>query len=172
MRNHRARFTLFLSSYSPLVAILAIRAWPTNRSLSVLLACLALVSVLFLWLFVKATRGIAPEMIRVTSVSSMASETLSYVVTYLFPFLDIDYADPVGLLSVGLLFVVLSVIYVRANLIHVNPLLLMTGVHVFRVSTESGKELALLTRREHVPIGARLRVVPLGNYVSMEKPHD
>lgn len=169
MKNHRARLTLFLSSYSPLLVILAMRAWNTNRTLAAFFGTLALVSLVFLSLFLRKARAISPELVKVEGVSSMASETLSYVVTYLFPFLGVDYSDTLGLLSLAILFMVLAVIYVRANLIHVNPLLLMVGVQVFRIRTGSGKEIAVLTRRDHIPIHSQLRLIPLGDYVSMEK---
>ena len=94
---------------------------------------------------------------------------MSYIVTYLIPFLDLDLKSGSDVGALLVLLAVIGILYVNSNLIYINPILNLVGFHVYEVSGEDGRPSALLTRRGYIPPGERLRVVSLGNYVLMEK---
>lgn len=94
---------------------------------------------------------------------------MSYLFTYLLPFLDLDLTDGHYLASVIVFFLIIAVIYVRSNMIYINPVLTMAGYQIFRVETDYGNEVALITRRSHVPGNASVEAVRLGDHVLFEK---
>jgi hypothetical protein len=169
MPNALTRIILFCSSYAPLFLILAIRSWIDNRWLAVSLAAVATVSVLVLWLFVRKARTLAAQKVAITSVISRDGDAMSYIVTYLLPFLAVDFTKPSDVVSLGIVFGVIGLLYVNSNLIHTNPLLNLVRYHIFEVQDSDGKTTALITRRSYIRNGAELDIVSLGDYVSMEK---
>jgi len=169
MPNAFTRVILFFSSYAPLFLILAIRSWVDNRLLAVSLAAIAGVSVIVLWAFIRKARTLAAGKLAIGSVISRDGDAMSYIVTYLLPFLAVDFKNVSDVVSLGIVFGVIGLLYVNSNLIHTNPLLNLARYHVFEVQDADGKTTALITRRSYVRNGTELDVVALGDYVSMEK---
>jgi len=169
MPNAFTRVVLFFSSYAPLFLILAIRSWVENWWLAMSLAAVAAVSVVILWLFVRKARTLAAHKLAITSVISRDGDAMSYIVTYLLPFLAVDFTKPSDIISLGIVFGVIGLLYVNSNLIHTNPLLNLVGYHIFEVQDVDGKNMALVSRRPYVRNGSELDIVSLGDYVSMEK---
>jgi hypothetical protein len=169
MPNALTRVVLFCSSYAPLFLILAIRSWVDNRWLAASLAAIAAVSVLVLRLFVRKARTLTGQKVAITSVISRDGDAMSYIVTYLLPFLTVDFTKPSDVVSLGIVFGVIGLLYVNSNLIHTNPLLNLVRYHIFEVQDSDGKTTALITRRSYIRNGAELDIVSLGDYVSMER---
>lgn len=160
---------LFLSSYSPLFLVLAIRSWNDNRGVTLGLAVVASASVLLLWLFVHQARKLAPDRVAIASVISRDGDAMSYIVTYLLPFLVVNFKEVRDVISLGIVFFVIGLLYVNSNMIYTNPILNIAGYHIFEVEDGEGKTTALICKRSYVRTGSELDVVSLGNYVLMEK---
>ena len=94
---------------------------------------------------------------------------MSYIVTYLLPFLAIKLNDKMDVASVGLLLLVVGVLYVNSNLIHTNPILSMMGYHLFEIEDADKKTTTLICKRSYVKIGSEMNVVSVGDYVLLEK---
>jgi hypothetical protein len=169
MPNALTCLVLFFSSYAPLFLILAIRSGVTNRWLALSLTALAAISVLVLWWFVRKARTLAAHKVSIASVISRDGDAMSYIVTYLLPFLAVDFTKSSDVVSLGIVFGVICLLYVNSNLIHTNPLLNLVRFHVFDVQDGDGKNFALISRRSYVRNGSELEVISLGDYVSMEK---
>ncbi len=55
-------------------------------------------------------------------------DVMSYIVTYLLPFLAVKLNDPTDLISIGIVFIVIGLLYVNSNMIHTNPVINIGGV--------------------------------------------
>lgn len=164
-----ARLILFLSSYSPLFVIVGLLTSGPNLDVGIAFYLLAFLSGAGLVLFLKAVQRYTPHEILVAKTSTKDSELTGYVVTYLLPFLAFSTSNWTLLVSLGVLFAVIAILYVQSGMIHINPLLSILGYHLFDVETQEGKVSALISRRIYVRTGSALKVVSLSDYILMEK---
>ena len=164
------RVLLFLSSYAPLFLILAMRGWTENRPIAVALGGLAVLSVIALILFLHYAFRLQSAPLLVTSVKSRDGDVMSYIVTYLLPFLAIKLNDMKDVSSLGLLLIVVGILYVNSNLIHTNPILSLLGYHLFEIEDREKKTTTLICKRTYVKVNSEIDAVSVGDYVLLEKP--
>jgi hypothetical protein len=135
---------LFLSSYAPLFALLAIRfdqAW-----LWISCALLAGVGVGALWLLLRLDARSAPGPHVLASANDAGPAAAAYLAGYLLPFLVIptptvrDVIAYVGFLAVA------AAIHLRSSVVQVNPLLYVFGYRVLSVTDEQGLRAYMITR--------------------------
>lgn len=169
MANRRTMLTLFLSSYAPLLLIFGIFMASKNLWLSIGLMLASIGSIMQLLRFLKEASTLTSHSVIAQTVQSRDGEAMSYIVTYLLPFLGIDFSKWENGVALIILFVILGILYVNSNLIYVNPMLNLFGYHIFELQTSEGKLSALIARRKYVKNGEAVNVVSLGNYVIMEK---
>lgn len=93
---------------------------------------------------------------------------MSYIASYVIPFLAVPFNGLEQALSLIIFFIVLGVIYVNSNMIHINPMLNIIGYTLYDVTLESGSTHSLITRR-HIVRGESLSVVKIGEDILMEK---
>jgi hypothetical protein len=163
-----AQFALFLSSYAPLFGVFALLdsfgpGWPT--ALCILLALLGpiLAAIVF-----AAARRLAPQSLRVESAQARDADALAYVATYLVPFAAIAARTARERGALVLFVGLIAVLYVRAELFYVNPLLAIVGYRLFQVTTPSGSSIALLSKRRFLRSGTTLSARRLSDYVYLE----
>ncbi|NIA72051.1 hypothetical protein HBA54_25960 [Pelagibius litoralis] len=139
---------LFLSSYAPLFAILAIKYYPVDCQVSLLAGIMTVVSILlFAGLFIGLSRTSAPQSIEVKTVGRRDSELLSYAITYFLPFLSLDLSNRYDLAAFLLLYAVIWLTYVRANAVHINPLFHVLGYRLFEIEDKpSGRLVTVITK--------------------------
>ena len=169
MPNAPTRVILFLSSYAPLFLIIAMRGWKDSRYLAVGLAVVAAVSVVVLFVFLHNARTLAAEKINVNSVLSRDGDAMSYIVTYLLPFLAVKLTDVTDAASLGIVLLVIAILYVNSNMIYTNPVLNIAGYHIFEIQDADGKTTALICKRSYVRTGSDIDVISVGDYVLLEK---
>lgn len=162
-----SRLLLFLSSYAPLLAILAIRNWD-QRLIAFPLVGLALISIAWILGFLRVARGFAPVTVEVARSSSRDADVVSYIVSYILPFLAIDVAKLEDVLSLSVLLAVIALLYVHSNLIYVNPVLAALGYHLTELEENNGKVTTLISHQRYIRPGERLKVVPVGDFISLE----
>jgi hypothetical protein len=164
-----ARILLFLSSYAPLFVVFALRNPCQSLLVEIALYGIAAISVLGLLLFIRQGLSIAATTIEIKSASNRDAEAMAYVVTYFIPFLGVTCSDMSSIVSIFLVYVVICVIYVTANLIHVNPVLNLMGYHLFEIEDTNGKPSTLITRRDYVAPHDKIPAAMLSNYILLEK---
>jgi hypothetical protein len=169
MPNAPTRVILFLSSYAPLFLIIAMRGWGDNHYLAGGLAVLAVLSVVVLFIFLTAAQKLAADKIKIDSVVSRDGDVMSYIVTYLLPFLGVKLSDTTDAASLGVVLLVIAILYVNSNMIYTNPVLNIAGYHVFEIQDDGGKTTALLCKRTYVRTGSEISVISVGDYVLLEK---
>jgi drug/metabolite transporter (DMT)-like permease len=169
MPNIPTRLILFLSSYAPLFLIITMRGWRDNRHLAVGLAIVAVLSVIVLFTFLHIVQKLSSGKVSVSSVISRDGDAMSYIVTYLLPFLAVKLNDPTDVLSLGIVLFVIGLLYVNSNMIHTNPVLNIVGYHIFEIEDSNGKTTALICKRSYIRTGSEIDAISVGDYVLLEK---
>jgi hypothetical protein len=133
--NRRMMTVLFLSSYSPLFALLALRTYHKSTAMFDL-SCVALIIALAgIAAFLLAATFRHAERHRVLSAQSRDGDVAGYAAAYLLPFLGIFGAGWRDVLALALFIALIGVIYVQSRMIYVNPVLIMLGYHLYSVQT-------------------------------------
>lgn len=149
------KWILFGSSYTPFFLILLLReaTWDAGSLrlrlpwFALFLAVMILVSNgVLLFLMRRIPADVNPDCSgEVERVTSKSGESLSYIATYLIPFLEFEV--PKDLLSLLVLMSVVGILYVSSDLIYINPMLAMFGYRVYEVALQGQPEpLILITR--------------------------
>jgi hypothetical protein len=138
------RWLLFLSSYSPLLTLTAIRL-DAGRFRDLTLS-LAVAGVLALALALHAARFVEPRDRVVVHVEDRGSEVAGYLTTYLLPFLTV--ADPrsADIAAYAGFLLLVGVVYTRSSLLAVNPLLYLLGYQLVFLRSESEQRLLYICR--------------------------
>jgi hypothetical protein len=102
-------------------------------------------------------------------VISRDGDAMSYIVTYLLPFLAVKLNDPTDVVSLGIVLFVIGLLYVNSNMIHTNPVLNIVGYHIFEIEDGNGKTTALICKRSYIRTGSEIDAISVGDYVLLEK---
>src|SRR5215831_1215181 len=165
MPNIPTRLILFLSSYAPLFLIVAMRGWRHSRGLAAFLATAAVISVVVLFAFLRTAQRLASDKVHVSSISSRDGDAMSYIVSYLLPFLAVNLNDVADVGSLGVVLLVIALLYVNSNMIYTNPVLNVAGYHTFEIEDPGGKRSALICKRSYIRTGSEIDAISVGNYV-------
>jgi len=126
---------LFLSSYGPLFALLALRTYEKSMTLFWLAVAALAISGLGVAIFFFAVAKRAKERHWIVATEDHNGDVAAYAATYLLPFLAIFGASWRDVLALALFIVIIGVIYVESEMIYINPLLSLLGYHLFSVQT-------------------------------------
>ena len=139
------RSQLFLSSYAPLFAILAIRF--DGTALKTVCACLAGYGVLYLMVVVwLVPRRAQPRSYPVDSVDDAAGEVAGYLATYLLPFVTVPSPSAADLAGYCIVGVVIAVIFTRSELARINPTMYLLGWRVAVIGTGAASRYLVCRR--------------------------
>lgn len=136
------RINLFISSYLPLYLLLIYKGYsewanakPGEINQIVFLWFLAVLIIFSLiaigtiayFCFKKTNRS---EKIK-GKFTTTGDNVISYIMTYLIPMLSMELKDTTSILINLSIFLIIGVLYVRNNLVYLNPVLSMLGFYVF-----------------------------------------
>ena len=144
---------LFLSSYAPLFALLAIRF--EQRWLWISCTVLAVIGVVSLWLLLRLDARSSAGPHTLTSVQDAGGEAASYLATYLLPFLTVSTPTVRDVLAYAGFLLVAATISLRSSVAQVNPLLYLLGYRVLSVTDDHGLHAYMVTRHRP-PAGNRV----------------
>jgi hypothetical protein len=179
--NRRMMAVLFLSSYSPLFALLALRTYHKSTPMFDLSCVALIIALLGIATFLLAAALRHAERHRVLSADSRDGDVASYAATYLLPFLGIFGAGWRDVLALALFIGLIGVIYVQSRMIYVNPVLLLLGYRLYSVQTTTapvGSDPAsppprwLLCRRSELAPGDSIGVRQLAGETLFSFPGD
>jgi hypothetical protein len=161
---------LFLSSYFPLALIfffLFIEQQPVWSIAILAIGVLGLV-VMLLYFFYFARR-FAPIQEKVTGLHGRDAEPMSYIASYLIPFVALPFSGWQQGIALLILIVVLGIVYVNSNMIHINPMLNLLGYHLYEITVEDSKETYSLITRRRIGRGEALHLIDIGEGIFLEK---
>lgn len=157
---------MFLSSYAPLLLILAIRfdeSW--LRATCVALAAVGIVGLLALMRLHREPLGQQGRH-TLTGVRGAGEGASSYLAGYLLPFVTIGNPSLTDLIAYAGFFVVAYVVTTRTGIIQVNPTLFLLGYRVDSITDEHGAQRYLLSKtRDSITHGVTVRASRMSNDV-------
>jgi hypothetical protein len=164
-----AKTCLFLSSYIPLWGILILFHWiDWGWWLAVPTVALVggFVGLVVLRHWVSAGSG---EEITVDSSMRQDSDSVAYIVTYIFPFLTLAVTSVLEALGILALFLTVMLVYVSSDMLYVNPILAALGWHAHAIHTRGGVEFVLMSRKRLIRQGTVLKAVRLSDTIWWER---
>jgi hypothetical protein len=157
---------LFLSSYAPLFALLAIRF--KQPWLWISCALLAGVGVGALWLLLRLDARSAPGPHVLASADDAGAAAAAYLAGYLLPFLVIPTPTVRDVIAYAGFLVVAAAIHLRSSVVQVNPLLYLFGYRVLSVTDVNGLRAYMITRHT-VSAGAQILATRLRDDVLIDR---
>lgn len=142
--DYTVRGMLFLSSYAILFALLALVLWPSGFAFAC--AALAVFGVLVLVVLLRMARRGSPDPYEVANLRDAGSDVAGYLVGYLLPVLASPIPGIRDLVAYAAFLIVVGIVYVRSDLVHINPLLYVFGYRVFSIEISGGRDRFLIAR--------------------------
>lgn len=145
LRQSSARLRLFNSSYAPAFLIAAVRF----HGLTLKLVCGVIAGIGFVDGVVLpriASSNQATTWLTVSSVEDVGAEVGAYVAGYLLPVVTAPSPDWRDLVGYAIFLVITAIVYVRSDLIRINPLLFALGWRILKITTERPEPDYLICR--------------------------
>lgn len=164
------RCMLFFSSYFPLILIFSILLWRSNLPYALSILALGLFSLLITLLFIgmrKRRGGISQA--KVTEVEKRDENVVSYIASYLIPFVTFPLATPEQVAAILIFVGVLLVLYINSNMIYINPMLNLFGWHLYAITIDSDQMSHYLIARQDIRPDRTLYFVEISDNVYLEK---
>ena len=178
---------LFFISYLPLFVILFIQnvrvtdsvgktpAWRTILAMNVVPAVFLLLSLLsifayfIIFYFISRYGFKTPE--KVLKVKNTGIEYLSYLGTYIIPFIGMRFDTTNNTIATWVLIGVIAFIYPKTNLIYANPTLALFGFNIYKVTLQRDpdEEVVIITRQS-IKKNASYRFKDLADDIFFAKP--
>lgn len=168
MPSTLTRLLLFFSSYFPLAVIFAIIYYNKNRWLALVVLLAGFVGLLATLIYLRYASTLSAVRVKVKGHQRKDGEAMSYILTYLVPFVVLPSAEWAQVVSLAIFFSVLALLYVNTSMIHVNPMLNIFGYRIYELSMDDGAIHALITRRR-VLRGAEIKVIEIDEDIYLEK---
>jgi hypothetical protein len=148
---------LFVVSYAPLYLILLFQNINDNvfiedtnafigfkellklNVIPIAFLLLIIISISLYFLFFNIVLKSAPEKHKISEVKDNHAEHLSYLATYILPFVGLKFDTWQSVLATIALFYVLGHIYIKTNLILTNPTLTFFGYSISKIVDTTGK---------------------------------
>lgn len=140
------KIRMFISSYFPLYVILLVLNFELYNDKHKLLNIIKFVNVkqslfciilMFFIIFsllslfeIKNTKGC--ELHKFNSIETPDDTIISYMMTYIIPLLSNDFLEPKTLTANIIIFFIVGFMYVKLNLVYLNPLWLMGGYYMYK----------------------------------------
>lgn len=166
------RIMLFFCSYFPLtliISILAIGLWPW-WAIALVFGVLGLGSLTLTWVYCSwMLRKQYVEQKRVVNFSRRDSEVMSYIASYLIPFVSFQLGSWQQILALGIFLTVLLIIYVHSNMIYINPMLNVAGYRLYEIEVEHSQNPHYYIARKRLERDHEIRFVALSKDIYLEK---
>lgn len=141
-------WALFLSSYSPLPVLLAVRLYGLHDHGAPWLAGLFLAMMLPLLHVLSDVRSVMGRDFRVTRVNGAAGEVTGYIASYILPLIVIGTLIWTDYIAYGLFIIIVGIVMTRGELLHINPWVYLFGWRLYNVSIGDDDRYYLLSKRE------------------------
>jgi len=143
-RRYLAKLMMFISSYFPLYIMLMILNFDKCIELkislnikvvffvAVMVTCIIISFVSLLLL----TLSTATKKIKIEEIERPDDTIISYMMTYIIPILTTNMTDNQAVAVNAILFLLIGYLYIRLNLLYLNPLWSMFGFLAYRANSE------------------------------------
>jgi len=129
-----------------------------------------LILVCMLLYFFRLAPRLAQDLpVKVSGLQGRDSDIMSYIATYLLPFVVFPLDSWEQIVALGIVIFVIGYVYVNSNMLHINPMLNLAGFHLYEVTLEGKKDHFSLISRGRIALGATLEVIDLNSGMLLEK---
>lgn len=163
---------LFLSAYSPLMIILAIRDLDFSlphlfgsATTSGILIFMAVGSSVVTLMTVRSVENGLPVV--VNKAANKSGDMFGYTIPYMLSFMRVDLGDWQTLLSLVLFLSILFIMAYRTQTVFINPVLAIAGYMLIDCTFKrDGKEIqAMVVTREPIGVGDSIKLDQLSHYL-------
>lgn len=126
-----------------------------------------LLGLFFYWRFTYILKGSTKLPKEIKKIENENYEHLTFLTTYVIPFLGTTYAGR-DLLLTFLLLLIIGAIFVKTNLFYKNPTLALLGYKLYKVDTEMSNNIIFISR-ENLKLGDKVRHIHLSDNVYFVK---
>lgn len=149
---------LFVTSYAPLMLILAVQhsadIWPPGDGPAFWgLALVGLAGLIDAYRLPRGALRKGRVRVHLSDIADEGGEVAAYVATYLLPFVGFQIAGWRNALALLIYFGVLLVVFLRSDLALVNPALYLTGWRVVSAKRDDQRVLVLVPKNASVSAG-------------------
>ena len=120
-----------------------------------------------LWYTFSSLNHISGKYIEKGKVEDTGDVSLLYFFTYVIPFLAVDFFKWQELVTYGIVFFIIGVIYVKSQLIHMNPTLFLLRYNIFKISRD-GDSIIVITKNDNSHVLSN-PVIEIGQGVYYER---
>ena len=164
------RVMLFLSSYFPLALIFFVLYVVQHPlwAIAILILGLAGLVVLLLY-FLRFAPRLGSFQEKITGMQRRDADVMSYVASYLIPFVAIPFGGWQQAVALLLFMGVLGIVYVNSNMIQVNPMLNLFGYHLYEITVERSQVPHSFITHNRVALGSVIHIIDIGDGIFLEK---
>lgn len=103
-------------------------------------------------LFFKELDGDFAHQKTIKSVENISNNHLSFLATYILPFVLFDFNDERNWIIIIFMLVIIGIIYVKTNFFYTNPTLSLFGVYVYKITFEGDEDKIIAISRRKLKI--------------------
>jgi len=100
-------------------------------------------------------------------IENTGKATLQYFLTYVIPFLAVEIFDWQDLATYGIIFVIIGILYIKSDLIYLNPTLLLLRYNIYKVVTAE-REIVVISKNDNRKIISN-PMIEIGSGVYFER---
>ena len=153
--------------------IFSILLWRTQPNWAIGILLLGLFSLLITFLYInRRIRKGGVSMTRITGVEKRDENVVSYIASYLIPFVTFPLAQPEQVAALLVFMGVLLILYVNSKMFYINPMLNLVGYHLYEITIETALTSRYLIARQDVKPNTTLYFVRIGHDIFLEKKVD
>lgn len=142
MLREYVKLFLFLSSYAPLFMVLAIKNY-SHAYFVALMITIVIISFAFLFYSLRKASKMSGEFQKIKEMEDKSGQFLEYIIAYIIPFLGFSFNSIPDILSLFIIFVMIGVLYIRSDLIYMNPILNFMGYNLYKVSSDDNEYMVI-----------------------------
>ena len=167
---------LFISSYSPLFLILAVKdfdfennCWKHPFAVWIILG-LSLLSIILLFIFLLCLKkGNMP--VKIISVKNRSIDLINYTIPYILSFFNFDLSKWDDIISLSIFLIIMLVLTITSKSIFLNPVLAFAGYGMYDIEYEfeNTKSTVIAISKHELRVGNRFFIRNLNRFTYLIK---
>lgn len=178
MLDKNEKLAFFTTSYTPMWIIFLLKLWFVEKNshtdflfrtifnisgynIQLQLILIVVLLLLIFWSFKRLNSLLTPKnsksvALKVVKIKNISIDYITnYFSLYLFPFFALDIVNPINMIILGLILFLSAYLYVKNNIVYINPILTLCGYSIYKIDIEKEfyeekvvESVYLLTSRE------------------------
>lgn len=158
------RWLWFLSSWFPALLLWMLFALSGHQIWAFCAFTLLSLSLLTLYMVLNEMASMSgPQSSQVTILRTRDRENQCYMVWYVLPLLIQPWTSVQSAVALLIVVAMVGTIYVRGELLHINPVLFVLGYRLYEVQLENDTQTYLLLAQQHLSFSKPLNLVRLSD---------